>query len=74
MNKDHIKGEAKDIAGKVQQKVGEMTDSEKQQAKGVAKQVEGKVQKGVGDVKDVAHDAKDEYHRQQDANRDQQKP
>ena len=57
MNKDHVKGEAKDIAGKVQQKVGEATGSTEQQVKGAAKQVEGKVQKGVGDVKDAARDA-----------------
>ena len=58
MNKDHVKGEAKDIAGKVQQKVGEMIGSTKEQAKGLKKQVEGKFQKGVGDVKDAADDAK----------------
>jgi uncharacterized protein YjbJ (UPF0337 family) len=62
MNKDHIKGQAKDIAGKVQQKVGEMTGSKKEQAKGLEKQVEGKVQKGIGDVKDAAHDANKDKH------------
>ena len=62
MNKDHVKGQAKDIAGKVQQKVGEMTGSKKEQAKGLEKQVEGKVQKGIGDVKDAAHDANKDKH------------
>jgi uncharacterized protein YjbJ (UPF0337 family) len=62
MNKDHIKGTAKDIAGKVQQKVGEATGSTKEQAKGMEKQVEGKVQKGVGDVKDAFHEAKHDKH------------
>ena len=57
MNKDHVKGEAKDIAGKVQEKVGELTNNQTQQAKGLAKQAEGKIQKGVGDVKDAVHDA-----------------
>ena len=57
MNKDHLKGTAKDIAGKVQEKAGELTGSEKTQIKGVAKQVEGKVQKGVGDVKEAFDDA-----------------
>lgn len=60
MNKDHIKGEAKDVAGKVQQKAGELTGSKKNQAKGLAKQAEGKVQKGVGDVKDAVDDAEDD--------------
>jgi len=53
MNKDQDKGTAKDIAGKVQEKAGELTGSEKQQIKGLTKQVEGKLQKGVGDVKDA---------------------
>ena len=60
MNKDHVKGTAKDIAGKVQEKAGELTGSEKQQFKGVKKQVEGKIQKGVGDVKDAVNDAADD--------------
>jgi uncharacterized protein YjbJ (UPF0337 family) len=50
MNRDQVKGTAKDVAGKVQQKVGELTGNKTQQLKGVAKQVEGKVQKGVGNV------------------------
>ena len=57
MNTDQIKGKAKDIAGKVQQKVGEATGSASQQVKGVAKQVEGKVQKGVGDATEAVKDA-----------------
>ena len=50
MNRDQVKGAAKDVAGKVQRKVGELTGNENQQAKGAAKQVEGKVQKGLGDA------------------------
>jgi uncharacterized protein YjbJ (UPF0337 family) len=50
MNRDQVKGTAKDVAGKVQQKVGELTGNKTQQVKGVAKQVEGKVQKGLGKV------------------------
>lgn len=63
MNKDQIKGGAKDIAGKVQEKAGELTGSDKQQAKGLKKQVEGKIQKGVGNVKDALHDADDTHKR-----------
>ncbi len=51
MNRDQVKGAAKDVAGKIQQKAGELTGNKTQQAKGAAKQVEGKVQKGVGNVK-----------------------
>jgi uncharacterized protein YjbJ (UPF0337 family) len=50
MNKDQIEGFVKDVAGKVQQKVGEATGNVNRQVKGVARQVEGKVQKGVGNV------------------------
>jgi uncharacterized protein YjbJ (UPF0337 family) len=53
MNKDQVKGTMKDIAGKAQEKAGELTGSEKQQIKGLKNQAEGKIQKGVGDVKDA---------------------
>ena len=59
MNKDHVKGTAKDIAGKVQEKTGELTGSEKQQIKGIKNQAEGTLQKGVGDVKDAVREAND---------------
>jgi uncharacterized protein YjbJ (UPF0337 family) len=59
MNRDQVKGTAKDVAGKVQQKVGQLTGNKTQQLKGAAKQVEGKVQKGVGNVEQ----ALDEAHR-----------
>ncbi|HVO89553.1 MAG TPA: CsbD family protein [Casimicrobiaceae bacterium] len=59
MNRDQVQGTVKDVAGKVQQKVGEATGSVDQQVKGVGKQVEGKVQKGVGDVEQAADRAKD---------------
>jgi uncharacterized protein YjbJ (UPF0337 family) len=59
MNKDEVKGTIKDVGGKAQQKVGELTGSEKQQIKGLKNQAEGKVQKGVGKVKDALDDADD---------------
>jgi uncharacterized protein YjbJ (UPF0337 family) len=52
MNRDQVKGSAKDAAGKVQRKVGEALDSPTQIAKGAAKQVEGKVQKAVGNARE----------------------
>ena len=58
MNKDQIKGEAKDIAGKVQEKAGKAIGSSEQQVKGQAKQVTGKMQKGVGNVKESVNDTK----------------
>jgi len=57
MNRDQVKGTAKDVAGKVQRKVGEVTGSTDQQIKGAAKQVEGKMQRGAGDVEQAADHA-----------------
>lgn len=58
MNKDQVKGVAKDVAGKVQEQTGKLIGSKKQQIKGLAKQISGKVQKGVGDVKQSVDDFK----------------
>lgn len=51
MNKDQLKGSAKNLGGKVQEKAGKLTGNTTQQAKGLAKQVEGKAQELVGDLK-----------------------
>ena len=59
MNRDQVEGTAKDIAGKVQRKVGEATNNASQQIKGGAKQVEGKVQRRAGDVENAADKAND---------------
>ena len=59
MNRDQVKGTAKDVAGKVQEKVGELVGNKEQQAKGLIKQAEGKVQKNVGDAKEAVKDAID---------------
>jgi len=53
MNKDQVKGEAKDLAGKIQEEAGKLVGSKEQQAKGLEKQIEGKIQKGVGDLKET---------------------
>jgi uncharacterized protein YjbJ (UPF0337 family) len=52
MNKDRIKGKAKDIAGRVERKTGEWTGDTETEVKGAAKQVEGKVQNALGQLKD----------------------
>ncbi len=56
MNKDQIEGTAKNIAGKVQQKVGEVTGNKSQQAKGIGKQIEGKTQEIIGNAKESIKD------------------
>ncbi|MFN3440071.1 CsbD-like protein [compost metagenome] len=57
MNTDQIKGAAKEVAGKIQQKTGEVFNSPEQQVKGAAKQVEGNVQKNYGNAKEDIKDA-----------------
>ena len=58
MNKDQIKGTAKDVAGKVQEKAGKLVGNKEQQVKGLAKQISGKVQKGYGDVKEAVDESR----------------
>ena len=64
MNRNQVKGSIKDVAGKLQRKVGRITGSGGQQIKGAAKQIEGKVQKGIGNAQEAADDA-DQRERQQ---------
>ena len=56
MNKDQVKGVAKDVAGKVQEQAGKLVGSKEQQIKGLSKQISGKLQKGAGDVKQSVKD------------------
>ncbi|MFC0250755.1 CsbD family protein [Massilia consociata] len=53
MNDDQVKGKAKDIGGKIQEKVGEAVGNRQAQREGVSNQAEGKVQEKLGDVKDI---------------------
>jgi uncharacterized protein YjbJ (UPF0337 family) len=57
MNKNQIEGSFKKTAGKIQQKVGEVTGSNSQQVKGASKRIEGSFQKSVGDVEQEIHDS-----------------
>ena len=59
MNRDQVEGKVKDVAGKVERKVGEATGNTSAQVKGGAKQVEGKIQHAAGDVKDASDKADD---------------
>ena len=56
MNKDQVKGVAKEVAGKVQQEAGKLVGSKEQQIKGISKQISGKAQENVGDVKQAVKD------------------
>ena len=54
MNKDQVKGKAKNIAGKIQEQAGKLVGSKKQQVKGLSKQIAGKTQESFGDVRQSA--------------------
>ena len=56
MNRDQMKGVAKDVTGKVQEQAGKLVGSKEQQIKGLSKQISGKVQKSVGDAKQSVED------------------
>jgi len=58
MNKDQVKGAAKDIGGKIQEEAGKLVGSKEEEAKGLKHQAEGKIQKGVGDLKEAVADLK----------------
>jgi uncharacterized protein YjbJ (UPF0337 family) len=70
MDKDQIKGAAKEAAGKVQKKTGEALDDRSMQAKGMAKEVAGKAQKKMGDAKEALRDADHRERRTEDELRD----
>jgi len=74
MDKDRIKGKAKDIAGRIQRQTGEWTGDEEQQVKGTAKQVEGKVQNIAGRVKDAGRDAMREAEKRDEEQRAGEEP
>lgn len=52
MNKDQIKGSAKEAAGKVQKKTGRATGNLTQELKGKAREVAGRAQKNYGNARE----------------------
>jgi len=63
MNKDQVKGAAKEVAGKVQKNTGAAIGSTSQQGKGMAREVAGKAQKNLGDARETVKDAAKDTHR-----------
>ena len=54
MNRDQVKGRAKEVAGKVEKNVGRAIGSAKTEAKGLVKEAIGKVQKNLGDARNAS--------------------
>jgi uncharacterized protein YjbJ (UPF0337 family) len=65
MDSNEIKGKMKDVAGKAQEKFGEVTGNKEQELKGMGKQVEGKVQETYGKAKDAVRDAEESFRKRQ---------
>jgi uncharacterized protein YjbJ (UPF0337 family) len=59
MDKDRIAGTVKDVAGKVEGGLGDMTGDKETQASGRAREATGVVQNLYGQAKDAARDASD---------------
>jgi len=59
VNKDQIKGKAKDVVGNVEKHAGHAIGNTKVEAKGILLQAEGKVQNAWGGVKDSVDKATD---------------
>lgn len=53
VDKDRIKGAAKDVGGKIEQEAGKLSGDRELQAKGAGHQAEGKFDKAAGHVKDA---------------------
>jgi len=58
MDKDRVKGSAKQMGGKAKEAAGAMTGDEKTKREGQAQQVEGKTQNAVGGAKDALKNKK----------------
>ena len=58
MNRDQVKGRAKEVAGQVEKNVGRAVGSAKTEAKGLAKEAVGKVQKNVGDARNAGNNTR----------------
>ena len=59
MDKDELKGKAKQGMGGVKEKAGDMSGNDKMQSQGERDKAEGKAQEGYGKVKGAAKDMKD---------------
>ncbi|MBV8894250.1 MAG: CsbD family protein [Acidobacteria bacterium] len=72
MDKNRVKGKAKDIVGRVERQAGEWTGSEEHQLKGMGKQAEGKLQNAFGKAKDAIKNEADQTKRRDDARREEE--
>ena len=60
MNKNQVKGAAKEAAGVVQKEFGKAVDSPEHTIKGATKEAIGKTQKAVGDAQEDSKERREE--------------
>lgn len=63
MNKDRIKGQWKQLTGRIKAKWGDLTDDDLQEAEGNSEYLAGKIQERYGIAKDEAQRQVDEFNR-----------
>ena len=63
MNRDQLKGAAKQASGKLQKETGKLTGDLGTRMRGHAASTEGKLQKNVGDAKEVVRNNQRELDR-----------
>ena len=63
MNEDRIKGQWKQLKGRIKEKWGDLTDDDLKVAEGNAEYLAGKVQERYGLAKDEAKRQVDEFNR-----------
>ena len=54
MNKDQIKGRAKEVSGKIKEVTGKVVGNKTLEDKGIVEEAVGKVQKDLGDARNNA--------------------
>jgi uncharacterized protein YjbJ (UPF0337 family) len=57
MNRDKLKGQAKQVRGDIKEAVGDLTNDQKLRVDGKLDRVEGSVQKGYGELKESTKEA-----------------
>ncbi len=57
MDKDHVNGVGKKVAGSVKEAIGKVTGDTKLEAEGTAQKAAGTAQNAVGGAKDTVRDA-----------------
>jgi bacteriocin-like protein len=73
MNEDTIKGQWRQISGKVRERFGELTDDELQQINGRTEVMLGKLQEKYGYTREQAADAWNKFTNELDGVTDQQR-